>query len=134
MNENLEQPISDPDGDAIEAIMWMSPDLLVDNPVVRDELSADMLAVLDQLQGSGSDEEIPSVGPAPGNEDPQPDPQDPGFIAKAAGAWDKHPVRHVEDKLAAAHAGPVQAALAGSVSPAQLRALAEKYVATQSDA
>lgn len=105
---------SDPDvdGDSIEAISWWDPNILIDNPIVRDELAADMLAVLDQLAGSGDGEPV----------------------AKAAGTWDAHPVRGVEAKLAAAHAGPIQSAIAGSVSREQLRAVVAAYIAAHPDA
>jgi 8-oxo-dGTP pyrophosphatase MutT (NUDIX family) len=97
----------DPDGDATEALAWWMPADMVDNPVIRTELAADMVAVIDCLAGSG--------------------------LVKSS-EWDTHPVRKVEDRLGEAHSGPVQAALAGSVSAAQLRALAQKYMAAQSDA
>jgi ADP-ribose pyrophosphatase YjhB (NUDIX family) len=99
----------DVDGDSVEALAWWTPQDMVDNPVVRDELSADMVAVLDCLGGSGDGEPV----------------------VKAASPWEAHPVRAVEGRLATAHAGPVGEALAGSVTRDALRSLAAAYVAAQ---
>lgn len=41
--------MSDPDGDAIEAVAWFDPGQLVANPAVRPELAADLDAVLAAL-------------------------------------------------------------------------------------
>ena len=103
----------DLDGDLVEAIAWWTPADMVDNPVVRDELAADMLAVLGQLAGSGDDE---------------------GPVVKSDPRWESHPTRRVEAALAQAHAGPIQAAIAGSVTKEQLRAVVAAYVAAQPDA
>jgi len=111
---------SDPDvdGDTVEAIMWIDPNLLVDNPIVRDELAADMVAVLDCLGGSGEGESVAKSGSLQG-------------VAKSG--WESHPVRKVEAALATHHAGPIQAAIAGSVTREQLQAVVAAYIAAQPD-
>jgi 8-oxo-dGTP pyrophosphatase MutT (NUDIX family) len=99
----------DIDGDMVESISWWDPALLANNPIVRNELAADMLAVLGELAGSGDGEPV------------------------AKGAWEDHPVRTVEAKLATAYAEPIASAISGSVSKAQLQAVIQAYIAANTD-
>lgn len=92
----------DPDGDMVEAIAWWDPSLLPGNPAVRDELATDMDAVQGALVA--------------------------GDVLKAS-RWQAHPVRHVEDQLAVAHAGALQAAIASTLTREQARDLAARFMA-----
>lgn len=42
-------PLADPDGDAIEQVLWVDPCDLTGNPMVRDELAASLGDVLPLL-------------------------------------------------------------------------------------
>jgi len=95
----------DPDGDVVEALAWWSPEDIVNNVVIRDELNVDMSGVQTAIAG--------------------------GQLLKAS-AWDDHPARHVEEALTTAHIAPIQSALAESVSYERLRTLVSQYAASHS--
>ena len=48
----------DPDHDQVETVMWMDPDLLRDNPAVRDELAATLDTILPVIDAASMDQEI----------------------------------------------------------------------------
>jgi 8-oxo-dGTP pyrophosphatase MutT (NUDIX family) len=98
----------DPDGDIVEALAWWDPSLLMGNPAVRNELAADLPAVLEALE--------------------------PSMLAKSADGdprWHAAPVRKVEEKLVVHHADGILDALSGAASKDQLKALAAAYVASR---
>ncbi|HUX71715.1 MAG TPA: phage portal protein, partial [Cellulomonadaceae bacterium] len=49
-------------------------------------------------------------------------------------AWEAHPMRHVEDALVTAHVDPIAAAVSGSISEGQVRAMVAAFVKTNPDA
>lgn|GEM_PF-885056 len=75
----------DPDGDCVEAVMWVDPDHLVDNPMVRPELAADLVLVLTALGGDPPGELVKAGG---GPKDPAPAPDWPGW------EWDQQVADH----------------------------------------
>jgi 8-oxo-dGTP pyrophosphatase MutT (NUDIX family) len=94
----------DPDGDLVEALAWWDPATLEGNPSIRTELATDLPLVLAALN---------PIRKAITN-DPR---------------WATHPVRAVENKLAAYHGEAFQSAFGDSVSHTRLRALVTAYTA-----
>jgi len=101
--------VVDPDGDSFEAIFWIDPADLPGNPMVRAELAAS----IDLVHAALAPVDAP--------------------IAKAS-AWEAHPVRHVEEALVDSHADPIAAAVAGSITEGQVRAMVAAFVKTNPDA
>jgi 8-oxo-dGTP pyrophosphatase MutT (NUDIX family) len=84
----------DPDGDAIEAILWMDPAQLAGNPAVRPELAASLPDVLAALGcGEPSGEPVAKAGstgpkaPAPAGAPNSPPAQSPPAQQPAPQAW-----------------------------------------------
>lgn len=83
----------DPDGDQIEALAWWDPQLLVDNPAVRDELAADLDRVLDALgvePGDVHEAALKSLLADLGKWDPARHPRGPGGRFISAGETAGH--------------------------------------------
>ena len=106
----------DPDGDAIEAIMWLAPSQLAGNPLLRPELAADLPLVLAALGRS-----------------PEGTVTDPADIAKAGGSdpkageawpgwqWDLQAVAYWQPLITEA--------VSGAFTRKRLRQLAEAWLA-----
>lgn len=110
----------DPDGDQVEAIMWIDPDQLAGNPAVRPELLADLYAVLAAL-GCDADTDEATVEKASAGKGDAP--------AEGASQWPGWEA----DLEAANHWAPLIAAgLAGALTAAKARQLAADYLAEQS--
>jgi len=108
----------DPDGDLVEAIMWLDPSQLPGNPMLRPELAADLPLVMGAL-GLGPD------GTAP----------EPADVAKAGEAGPKGPDGQSwpgwqYDLQSVAYWQPlITAAVSGAFTRKRLRQLAEAWLA-----
>lgn len=107
----------DPDGDQVEAIMWLDPDQLAGNPIVRPELLADLDEVLAAL-GVAQDEPVAKASAGKGDAPDQGASQWPGWEAdlEAANYW----------------APLIAAGLAGALTDVRARELASGFLAQQS--
>lgn len=104
----------DPDGDRVEAIMWLDPALLADNPAVRPELLADLGEVLGAL---GVEQDAPVEKASAGKGDAP---------AKGASQW---PGWEADLKAADYWAPVLAAALAGALTTVAAQRIAAGYLA-----
>lgn len=99
-----------PDGDLFEACLWVDPADLPGNPLVRDELGADLDVVLAAI--CPSDDVVKAADARPKDGNPR---------------WHDAPIRRLDAKVAEHHAAAVSAALVGLLSPGKITALVEGY-------
>lgn len=102
----------DPDGDMVEAIMWLDPAHLADNPAVRPELLADLDQVLAALGVEVLEKAGAGKGEAPGQ--------------GAAGQW---PGWDTDEDAANHWAAVIAAALGGALTAAAAQDLAGRFLA-----
>ena len=97
----------DPDGDLVEALLWLSPEQIAGNPIIRAELAADLQVVLDAIR---------AVAKA-GGADP-----------KAADPRWHGPARPAEERASDHHAPAIRSAIETLIPREQLARLVTDYL------